>query len=187
MSYEMSKYSQLTIQGAWVFEPTIHRDSGGLFRECFKASTIKEICGQEFNVSQANLSQSKKGTVRGIYFSLAPEGQAKWITCTSVRIWDVIVDIHPDSSTFKQWEAIELDAKSGNAVLISAGLGHSFVSSDDDSVIVYLLSSQYNPDYEFGINPLDPEININLLILIQLISAKDRDAPTLRESIRNLR
>jgi dTDP-4-dehydrorhamnose 3,5-epimerase len=170
-----------SINGAWVFESPTHHDERGYFREWFKDSFIKQELGRDFHVAQSNLSKSKKGVVRGIHFSLAPEGQAKWITCAHGSLWDVVVDIRPKSPTFKRWEAHKLSAGDGRSIFISEGLGHAFVALEEDSVISYLLSSSYSPTHEHAINPQDAEINISWPDLPLTFSEKDSAAPTLRD------
>ena len=177
----MAKLIPLSIKGAWVFESPTHNDDRGYFREWFKDSLIKEELGRDFRVAQSNLSKSKKGVVRGIHFSTAPQGQAKWITCASGALWDVVVDIRQNSPTFKHWEAHELRAGDGRSIFISEGLGHAFVALEDDSVISYLLSSPYSPTEEHAVNPKDLEININWPSIPLLFSEKDASAPSLVE------
>ncbi len=177
----MAKLTPLEIEGAWLFESPSHGDDRGYFREWFKASTIKENIGRSFEVAQSNLSRSKKGVVRGIHFSTSPKGQAKWVTCANGALWDVVVDIRPNSPSFKRWTAVELRAESGKALFISEGLGHAFVALEDDTVISYLLSSPYSPNDEFAINPHDPEIAITWPQLQLSFSPKDAAAPTLKE------
>ena len=177
----MTKLTPLSIEGAWLFESPSHGDDRGFFREWFKGSVISENLGREFNVSQSNLSRSKKGVVRGIHFSLAPMGQAKWVTCANGAIWDVVVDIRPESPTFKRWEAIELRAEEGKALFISEGLGHAFLSLEDDTVISYLLTTAYSPKNEFAINPQDPDIGINWPKIPLQFSEKDQVAPSIRD------
>ena len=177
----MTKLTPLSIEGAWLFESPSHGDDRGFFREWFKSSTVSETLGREFSVSQSNLSRSKKGVVRGIHFSMAPQGQAKWITCANGAIWDVVVDIRPKSPTFKRWEAIELRAEEGKALLISEGLGHAFLSLEDETVISYLLTTPYSPKEEFAINPQDSEIGIDWPKIPLHFSEKDAAAPSLKE------
>ena len=177
----MAKLTPLEIEGAWLFESPSHGDDRGYFREWFKSSTIRETIGRSFEVAQSNLSRSKKGVVRGIHFSAASMGQAKWVTCANGALWDVVVDIRPNSPTFKRWTAVELRAESGKALFISEGLGHTFVALEDDTVISYLLSTPYSPKDEFAINPQDPEIAITWPDLYLIFSPKDADAPTLRQ------
>ena len=131
---------------------------------------------------------SKNGVIRGIHYSLAPEGQAKWVTCTTGRILDVIVDIRPKSQTYKRVEYVELDSTSGQATFLTTGLGHGFISLEDNSVVTYLLSSPYSPEFEFEIQPTGSDLNINwkvdsILESSYLLSAKDLKAPTLAERL----
>jgi dTDP-4-dehydrorhamnose 3,5-epimerase len=173
----------LGIEGAWLAESPVWSDDRGFFREWFKSERIDQILGRKFNVEQANISSSTKGTVRGIHYSLAAKGQAKWVTCVSGLIKDVIVDIRPNSKTYGKWIEVELSGTSGNAVLIGEGLGHGFVSLADVSTVAYLVSSPFSPSEEFEINPLDQAIGINWgLPLLELkISEKDKNALTLEE------
>ncbi len=169
----------LGIEGAWLASSPVWADDRGSFREWFKLLDIKNATGVDFSVAQANLSKSKRGVVRGIHYSLAPDGQAKWVTCASGAVWDVVVDIRPDSPTFKKWVGVELLSTSGDVILISEGLGHGFVSLRDDSVIAYLLTSPYSTKEEFEINPLDAELAIEWPSMELLMSPKDSAAPTL--------
>jgi dTDP-4-dehydrorhamnose 3,5-epimerase len=173
----------LGIEGAWLAESPVWSDDRGFFREWFKTEEINKATGRSFNVEQANISSSTKGTVRGIHYSLAAKGQAKWVTCVSGLVKDVIVDIRPNSKTFGKWIEVELSGTSGNAVLIGEGLGHGFVSLQDVSTVAYLVSSPFSPTEEFEINPLDPAIGIKWgLSLSELkISDKDKNALTLDE------
>lgn len=182
----MVEMKELAIKGSWLFNSPVHGDSRGFFREWFKEEIIIQSLGRTFSIAQSNLSHSKKGVVRGIHFSTAPDGQAKWVTCAHGAIWDVIVDIRPDSPTFKKWEAVELRASEGNSILISEGLGHAFLALEDDSVISYLLTTPYAPHYEFAINPEDPEIAITWPLDQLSFSLKDQQAPTLREYLASL-
>jgi len=173
----------LEIEGAWLATSPTWADDRGSFREWFKASDIKNATGIDFSISQANLSTSHRGVIRGIHFSLADAGQAKWVTCVQGAIKDVIVDIRPTSLTFGQYVAVDLEGDSGKVVLIGAGLGHGFVSLQDNSVVSYLLSSPFSPTEEFEINPFDPEIGIEWGISLEemVLSAKDKAAPSLSE------
>jgi dTDP-4-dehydrorhamnose 3,5-epimerase len=173
----------LGIEGAWLAESSVWSDERGFFREWFKTEEINKATGRNFNVEQANISSSTKGTLRGIHYSLAAKGQAKWVTCVSGLIKDVIVDIRPTSKTYGKWIEIELGGTSGNAVLIGEGLGHGFISLADFSTVAYLVSSPFSPTEEFEINPLDPAIGINwgIPLLEMKISDKDKNAPTLDE------
>jgi dTDP-4-dehydrorhamnose 3,5-epimerase len=175
----------LGIEGAWLVQSPVWKDNRGSFREWFKAEDINSVTGREFAVEQANISLSSKGTLRGIHYSIAPCGQAKWITCVSGAIQDVIVDIRSDSRTFGQWVDIELRSDSGKAIFISEGLGHGFLALENNTTVAYLISTPFSPDHEFEINPLDQKIGIKWGIEVRdlKISNKDKAAPTLAERL----
>ena len=151
---------ELAISGAYVAESRLFSDERGFFREWFKSEEIKIATGREFGIEQANISLSSAGTLRGIHYSIALRGQAKWITCVSGSIQDVVVDIRPDSKTFGQWIDVELKGDSGKAVLISEGLGHGFLALEDNTAVSYLVSTPFSSTDEFEINPLEEEIGI---------------------------
>jgi dTDP-4-dehydrorhamnose 3,5-epimerase len=175
----------LGIEGVWLAESPVWSDDRGLFREWFKSADVKKAIGQDFGIEQANISVSSRGTLRGIHYSIAPRGQAKWITCVSGSIKDVIVDIHPESKSFGQWIEVELRGNSGKAVFISEGLGHGFVALEDNTAVAYLISTPFCPTDEFEVNPLDEMIGIKWgMNLRELkISDKDKNAPTLAERL----
>ena len=175
----------LGIDGAWMAESPVWSDDRGFFREWFKSEDVKAATGRDFRIEQANISLSSTGTLRGIHYSIAPRGQAKWITCVSGSIQDVIVDIRSNSKTFGEWIDVELTGDSGQAVLISEGLGHGFLALEDDTAVAYLVSTPFSPIEEFEINPLDEKIGIKWgMDLSSLkISGKDKIAPNLVERL----
>jgi dTDP-4-dehydrorhamnose 3,5-epimerase len=180
----MTNLTPLSIEGAWLFESPSYLDERGFYREWFKEYFVQEELGKQFKVAQASLSNSKKGTLRGIHFSLAPQGQAKWITCVNGSILDVVVDIRPNSPTFRSWCSNVLQADGRGSVFISEGLGHAFLALEDDTVISYLLSSPYSPKDEFGVNPLDKKLAIAWPDVPLILSDKDASAPTLNQFLR---
>jgi dTDP-4-dehydrorhamnose 3,5-epimerase len=171
----------LGIEGVWLAESPVWGDDRGFFREWFKSEDVLAATGINFSIQQANISQSQRGVIRGIHYSLAPEGQAKWVTCVYGGIRDVIVDIRPSSPTFGKSVFVELNGLDGRAVLIGPGLGHGFASLADSSTIAYLLSSPYSPTEEFEINPMDPELGIDWGVDLAdvSLSEKDKMAPSL--------
>ena len=177
------KLTPLGINGAWLAESPVWSDERGFFREWFKSEEVKAATGRDFGIEQANISISAAGTLRGIHYSLAPRGQAKWITCVSGSIQDVIVDIRLDSNTFGQWIDVEIKGDSGKAVLIGDGLGHGFLALENNTAVAYLVTTPYSPSYEFEINPLDKNIGIKWGMDLSSLnfSKKDTNAPTLLE------
>lgn len=179
------KLTPLGIEGAWLAESPVWTDDRGFFREWFKSEDVKSTTGRNFGIEQANISLSSAGTLRGIHYSMAPLGQAKWITCVWGSIQDVIVDLRPDSKTFGQWIDVELEGDSGKAVLIREGLGHGFLALEDNAAVAYLVSTPFSPTDEFEINPLDEKIGIKwgMDFGSLKISSKDKIAPTLAERL----
>lgn len=180
------KLTPLGIEGVWLAESPVWSDDRGFFREWFKSDDIKKATGRDFKIEQANISLSSKGTLRGIHYSLAPRGQAKWITCFAGLIKDVIVDIRPDSKSFAQWIEVELRGDSGKALFISEGLGHGFLALEDNTAVAYLVSTPFSPTHEYEINPLDEKIGINWGIDPNSIkiSEKDKNSPSLKSRLK---
>jgi dTDP-4-dehydrorhamnose 3,5-epimerase len=174
---------QLSIDGAWEFTPQAFEDERGVFLEWFKADVLRDAVGHGLTVAQANQSLSARGVVRGIHFAAVPPSQAKYVYCPKGAVLDVVVDIRVGSPTFGEWDATRLDDVDRKAVYIAEGLGHAFMALADGSTVTYLCSTGYDPGLEFGINPLDAALNLPWPDDIQpVLSAKDVDAPTLREA-----
>ena len=176
--------SPLEIAGAFEITTTVHGDSRGEFVEWFRAGALKEHSGHDFTLAQANLSQSARGALRGIHFADVPPGQAKYITCPYGSILDFIIDIRVGSPTFGKWTVVELSGDNRNAVFIAEGLGHAFLSLEDNTVVAYLVSDIYRPEREHAINPLDSDIGLEFPMAsteLQL-SEKDQAAPGLFEA-----
>lgn len=173
---------ELSIDGAYVATHRVFPDERGLFREWFKAEEIASI-DKDFSVQQANYSKSNQWVIRGIHYSLAPQGQAKVVTCASGRIVDVLVDLRTGSSSFMKIEYVELSEDSGKVVYIPSGVGHGFIVESETASVVYLTSSAYAPEYEKAICPTDEEIGIAWPLPVDevgIISKADTEAPSLK-------
>lgn len=174
----------LSIAGAWEYTPRVFSDSRGSFAETYAFEILESAIGHRLSIAQMNTSVSAAGVVRGIHFADVPPGQAKYVSCASGRILDVIVDIRVGSPTFGSWTSVVLDSQTRNAVYIAEGLGHGFCSLADDSVVTYACSSRYNPAAEHEVNPLDPAIGIDWGWQGPLLlSEKDAQAPTLEQAV----
>jgi len=172
----------ISIGGAWTFTPAVHRDDRGHFLEWFRARELSETLGYWPETAQANCSVSRRGVLRGIHFSSVPPGQAKYVTCVSGAVLDVVVDLRIGSPTYSRWEAVRLDDESRRAVFLSVGLGHAFMALSDEATVIYLCSTPYSPGREYGVHPLDPDIGIEWPTDTDpVLSAKDAAAPTLEE------
>ena len=179
----------LKIQGAWMFTPRQFGDERGIFMESYKSTLFAETTGRTLDVKQMNYSISAAGALRGIHCTANPPGQAKYVTCASGAVLDVIVDLRVGSPTFGEWDAVVLEGVERRAVFLSEGLGHAFLALEDNSAVIYLCGIEYTPSVDFGINPLDPEIGIEWPVRSQYdvplqfqLSSKDEAAPSLAEA-----
>jgi dTDP-4-dehydrorhamnose 3,5-epimerase len=173
----------LSIDGAWVCSPEIHRDDRGSFLEWFRGAEFAADLGYRLEVAQANCSVSRRGVLRGIHFADVPPGQAKYVTCASGTILDVAVDLRTGSATYGRWEAVRLDDDSRRSVFLSEGLGHAFMALSEQATVLYLCSTPYTPGREHGVNPRDPDIGIDWPRDVEVVlSDKDAAAPGLQEA-----
>jgi dTDP-4-dehydrorhamnose 3,5-epimerase len=173
------KIRPLTVEGAFEITPVQHRDPRGSFLEWYRFDALEAAVGHPLDLAQANLSTSARDVVRGIHFADVPPGQAKYVTCVSGAVLDVVVDIRLGSPTYGAWEAVPLDAEERRAVYLAEGLGHAFCALTEGATVAYLCSTTYRPGHEHGINPLDPELGITWPVATPLLSTKDAEAPSL--------
>jgi dTDP-4-dehydrorhamnose 3,5-epimerase len=150
----------LGIDGAWTFTPQVHRDDRGSFAEAFRGAEFAADLGYQFSVAQVNCSVSRGGVIRGIHYSDVPAGQAKYVTCVSGAVLDVVVDLRVGSPGFGKWETVRLDEQDRRAVFLAEGLGHGFMALSEQATVLYLCSTPYSPGREHGIHPLDPTLGI---------------------------
>lgn len=179
---------ELNIAGAWEIIPRQFPDDRGLFLEAYKSAVFTETIGHTLDVRQVNTSVSKAGTVRGIHYAQVPPSQAKYVMCTRGAVLDFAIDIRLGSPTFGTYDTVLLDDVDRHAIYLSEGLGHMFVALEDNSTVTYLCSTEYNPEREHGINPLDPTLAIEFpgrghdgSPFELLLSPKDTSAPSLEE------
>ncbi len=182
--------TETKIDGAFALTPQQHADDRGVFLEWFRTDRFVEATGHRFTLAQANCSVSSAGTIRGIHFAQLPPSQAKYVTCMSGAILDVVVDIRVGSPTFGQWDAVVLDDRERKALYLAEGLGHAFMALADGSVVSYLCSAPYSPGREHGVQPLDPAIGIawptegrDGTPLTPSLSPKDQQAPLLADLV----
>ena len=177
------KLIELSIPGLFVLESPVWSDDRGSFREWFKDEDF-QAAGVTFHTRQSNLSISKKNVVRGLHYSMAPEGQAKVVTCAHGELDDVIVDIRVGSPTFGQHEVVHLVAGEERSVYVPVGVAHGFCVTSETGALTYLLSSPFNAPFELEINPFDAELNVGWTIDGEaIVSPKDAGAPTFRERL----
>ena len=117
----------------------------------FRGAEFAADLGYRLDVAQVNCSVSRRGVIRGIHYADVPPGQAKYVTCVSGAILDVVVDLRAGSPGFGSWEAVRLDDESRNALFLAEGLGHGFMALSDQATVIYLCSTPYAPGREHGV------------------------------------
>jgi dTDP-4-dehydrorhamnose 3,5-epimerase len=173
---------ELDIAGAWEITPQLHSDSRGVFFEWLTAGGFTGFAGHRLDVQQANCSVSAAGVLRGLHYAQVPPSQAKYVTCLSGSVFDVVADIRVGSPTFGQWDSVLLNDRDRRTVYISEGLAHGFLALQDNSTVMYLCSAEYNPQREHTIAPTDPALAIDWTGGHALVlSDRDAAAPTLDE------
>jgi len=177
------KIDPLDISGAWVCASPQFADDRGVFLEWFRGDELAAATGRRFDVVQANHSVSRRGTVRGVHFADVPPSQAKFVTCARGAVLDVVVDIRVGSPTYGASAAVVLDDVDRRALFIAEGLGHAFCALSEESSVIYLTSSVYNPAREHAVHAFDAALALPWPDdLPLLLSPRDEAAPTLAEA-----
>lgn len=175
------KFTQTKLSGAYIIQLEKREDSRGFFARTFCANEMTDH-GLESKIVQTNMSRTmKKGTVRGMHFQTAPHQETKLVRCTRGSIYDVIIDIRPDSPTYKQWIGVELSAQNHTMLFVPRDFAHGFITLEDDCEVMYEVSEFYSPGFEGGIRYNDPAINIAWPIPVSDVSEKDAAHPDFKE------
>lgn len=169
------KVLSLKLPGLLLLTPKIFRDERGFFLESYHLPLYSSY-GIQTPFVQDNLSCSKKNAIRGLHYQSQP-GQGKLISCLQGHIWDVAVDIRPDSPTFGQWAAVELDDQKREQLWIPVGFAHGFCTLSETALVQYKVTAVYHTQYECAIRWNDPTLNINWPIKNPLLSARDQTSP----------
>jgi dTDP-4-dehydrorhamnose 3,5-epimerase len=171
------KFTPLELKGAFVVELTPHIDARGAFARTFCERTFKDA-GLWHHFPQHNASFNKiAGTVRGMHYQRVPDEEVKIVRCLTGAIDDIIVDIRPDSSTFRKHIRIELSQDNGRSLYIPAGFAHGFQTLADNTTVAYLMGTEYRPESNTGFHWNDPQFSIEWHQPITSISDKDAHLP----------
>jgi len=171
-------FKELSIKGAYKIIPEPYTDERGVFRRSFCEEEFNQS-GLTNNISQSNISENfHKYTLRGFHYQTTPFSEAKTMTCVSGSIYDIIVDLRPESKTYLKWESIDLNPKNRNSLHIPKGCANAFLTIKNNTVVVYFSSTHYNPNFEKGIRYNDPLFNFNWPVNEpQHITEKDNSWP----------
>ena len=178
------EFERQKIKDVILIKPKVFGDNRGFFMETYKKSDFYSN-GIDVEFNQDNHSKSTKGVLRGLHYQACPYGQAKIVRCGRGRIYDVAVDIRPNSETFGQYVKVELSEDNKHMLYIPVGFAHGFVALSEEVELLYKASGEYNPQADRGVLWNDPDININWDIDFEpILSDKDKVQPKLSEIIR---
>ncbi|HEX2231874.1 MAG TPA: dTDP-4-dehydrorhamnose 3,5-epimerase [Thermoleophilaceae bacterium] len=173
-------FTETPLAGAFLIEPELLADERGFFARTFCANEFSEH-GLQPVVAQANLSfNHKKGTLRGMHYQVAPAEEAKLVRCTSGAIFDVIIDLRPDSPTYLSHFGAELSADNHAALYVPEMFAHGYQALADGTEVIYQVSEFYTPGAEQGLRHDDPAFGIEWPLPVSVISEKDRSWPPFR-------
>jgi dTDP-4-dehydrorhamnose 3,5-epimerase len=170
-------FTPTQLAGAYIIEPERHEDERGFFARVW--------CQQEYQAQgvnprlvQCSVSFNKqRGTLRGMHWQQAPHAEAKVVRCTMGAIYDVIIDLRPDSATFKSYEALLLTPENRTMLYIPEGCAHGFLTLLDNTEVFYQMSEFYHPENQTGVRWNDPAFGIHWIDEVRVISPRDAHYP----------
>jgi dTDP-4-dehydrorhamnose 3,5-epimerase len=177
-------FQETPLAGAWVLEPERIEDERGFFARTYCRRDFEER-GLDPAIAQCSVSfNPRRGTLRGLHFQAAPHEEVKLVRVTQGKIWDVIVDLRPQSPTFRRYFSIILSSRNGRQLYIPKGMAHGFQTLKKETEVFYQISEPYVPELARGYRWNDPAFVIPWPELATVISDKDRSLPFFKEDRR---
>lgn len=171
------RFEPTSVAGAWLLEPEPHRDERGFFATLWETSDSRER-GLETAFELCALSHNRQaGTLRGMHYQAAPREEVKVIRCVRGAIYDVLLDLRPDSPTYRRWTARELTAENRLAFYAPRGIAHGFQTLTDDAEVLYFISAPYDSALARGVRWNDPAFGIHWPLVPTVMSERDRTFP----------
>lgn len=171
------RFTPVPLPGAWLIEPEQRKDERGWFARSWCAREFEQH-GLDANLAQCNISwNATRGTLRGMHFQKPPHTEAKLVRCTSGAVFDVIIDLRPESTAFQQWYGVELSSGNYRMLYIPDGFAHGFQTLTDGAEVFYQMSEFYQPNSGSGVRWNDPAFGINWPLPVSQISAQDSSWP----------
>ncbi len=175
------KVIEAGLSGAYLVEGERIDDERGHFMRTFDAVEF-ETAGMATSFAQSSLSFNRTvATLRGLHFQQAPYGEAKLVRCGRGAVWDVAVDLRPDSIDFGRWVGHELSESNGRAVYLPDGVAHGFITLEPDTELRYDITASYRPEAARGVRWDDPDLAIDWPLEPSIISERDASLPPLGE------
>jgi len=168
------RFVETVVAGVWVIEPERHEDDRGFFARTWDTTVFAER-GLNPAFVQSSVSYNyRRGTLRGLHYQIPPCAEAKLVRCTAGAVFDVAVDLRPDSETFRRWFGVELSAENGLGMYVPEGCAHGFLTLTDDSEISYQISEFWAPEAGRGVRWDDPAFGIKWPGEVVVINERDR-------------
>ena len=175
------RFLETRLKDSYLIEPNKQEDERGFFARLFCINEFDQNQADR-NIVQINNSLSKdKGTLRGIHYQLSPKSETKIVRCIKGSLWDVIVDLRPDSSTFLQWFGETLSAENRRMMFVPKGFGHGFITLIDKTIVAYKVDEYYSKEQDRAIRFDDKDLNIDWKGLTPILSEKDLKAPSIKD------
>ena len=177
MGYKQMLFQETKLKGAYIIDIERKEDHRGFFARSWCRKELESNC-LNLQLVQANIGFSlKKGTLRGMHFQRAPYQEVKIVRCTLGMIYDVIVDLRKNSSTYKQWIGVELNQDNHRMIYVPEGFAHGYQTLVDNTEIYYMTSEFFKPEFASGIRYNDPIFRIEWPVEVECISEGDSTWP----------
>jgi len=166
-------FLETRLKGAFIIEPERKEDERSFFARIF---CVEEFTAQGLNANLVQCSISfnrQRGTLRGMHFQAAPHAETRLVRCTMGAVYDVLLDLRPESPTFKQWIGAELTSQNRRMTYVPKGFAHGFITLADDCEVFYQMSEFYHPESAGGVRWDDPAFSIEWPFRPAVISPKD--------------
>jgi len=168
-----------TVAGAYVVEPEPVEDERGFFARIFSSHEFAER-GLDASVAESSLSYNRdRWTLRGLHYQRTPHQESKLVRCVAGAVYDVAVDLRPDSPTFLRWQGVELSAESRLAYYVPRGCAHGYLTLEADTELLYQIAQPYVATAAAGVRWNDPLFGIEWPATPRVISARDASYPDL--------
>ena len=175
-----------SIADLMVVESKAFKDQRGAFGRLFCEQDLSSVIGQRKIVQINQSCTADVGAVRGMHFQHAPHAEMKLVRCLKGKVWDVAVDLRPQSPSYKRWYAQELSPQNARMIVIPEGFAHGFQVLEAGSELLYLHTSFYKPESEGGVRHDDPELGISWPLPVNDISARDSGHAYIDTSFRGI-
>jgi dTDP-4-dehydrorhamnose 3,5-epimerase len=176
-------FEQVVVKGAFIIEPERRMDERGFFARMFCERELAER-GLVSGIRQINTGFSPRaGTLRGLHYQALPHAEVKIVRCVRGAVYDVVVDLRPDSPTFKQWFGVELTADNGRLVYAPEGTAHGYLTVTNDTELIYMTSFPYAAQAARGVRFDDPVFAIEWPAEVRVVSQADRSWPDFSDEL----